>query len=57
MGVKFGRPSLKISKSKGGKYIDPKRVLELKSKCMSARAISRLMECSIIPILKMLKTA
>ena len=45
-GVKFGRPSLKTSKSKGGKYIDPKRVLELKTKGMSARAISRLMEMS-----------
>ena len=56
-GVKFGRPSLKTSKSKGGKYIDPKRVLELKTKGMSARAISRLMECSITPILKILKTA
>jgi DNA invertase Pin-like site-specific DNA recombinase len=56
-GVKFGRPSLKTSRSKGGKYIDPKKVLELKSKGMSARAISRLMECSITPVLKILKTA
>ena len=55
MGVKFGRPSLKISKSKGGKYIDPKRVLELKSKVMIARAISRLVECPITPVSKILK--
>ena len=54
-GDKFGRPSLKTSKSKGGKYIDPKKVVELKSKGMSARAISRLMECSITPVLKILK--
>jgi DNA invertase Pin-like site-specific DNA recombinase len=56
-GVKFGRPSLKTSKSKGGKYIDPKKVIELKAKGMSARAISRLMECSITPVLKILKYA
>lgn len=56
-GVKFGRPSLKTSKSKGGKYIDPKKVIELKAKGMSARAISRFMECSITPVLKILKYA
>ena len=33
-------------------YIDSKRVLELKSKGMSARTISRLMECSITPDLE-----
>lgn len=54
-GVKFGRPSLKTSKAKGGKYIDPKKVVELKARGMSARAISRLMECSITPVLKILK--
>ena len=56
-GVKFVRPSLKTSKSKGGKYIDPKRVLELKSKGMSEIPICRLMECSITPVMKILKNA
>ncbi|MFG1461123.1 MAG: recombinase family protein [Thermoplasmataceae archaeon] len=54
-GVKFGRPSLKTSKFNGGKYIDPKKVMEFKEKGMSARAISRLMECSITPVLKILR--
>ena len=56
-GVKFGRPPLKTSRSNGGKYIDPKKVIELRDKGMSARAISRLMECSITPILRILKDA
>lgn len=45
------------SKFNGGKYIDPKKVMEFKEKGMSARAISRLMECSITPVLKILKDA
>ena len=45
-GRKFGRPELRIDKSK---------VLELHSKGLSARAISKAMNCSITPILRILK--
>ncbi len=45
-GRKFGRPALKIDKNK---------VLELHSKGLSARAISKFMNCSITPILRILK--
>ena len=54
MGVKFGRPRYKTSEKNGGKYIDPKKVLELKAKGMSARSISKFMECSITPVLKII---
>ena len=54
-GVKFGRPQYKTSKKNGGKYIDTKKVLELKEKGMSARAISKFMGCSITPVLEIIK--
>ena len=52
MGVKFGRPALK---TKNGKFIDKKKVMELKEKGLSARAISKFMGCSITPVLKIIK--
>ncbi len=55
LGIKFGRPRYKTSSKYGGKYIDPKKVLELKNKGMSARSISKYMGCSITPILKIIK--
>ena len=51
MGVKFGRPAFKI---KNGSFIDKKKVIELKSKGLSARAISKFMGCSITPVLKII---
>jgi Site-specific recombinases, DNA invertase Pin homologs len=45
-GRKFGRPELKIDKNK---------VLELHNKGLSARAISKFMNCSITPILRILR--
>ena len=54
MGVKFGRPALK---TKNGKFIDKKKVMELKEKGLSARAISKFMGCSITPVLKIIKGA
>jgi DNA invertase Pin-like site-specific DNA recombinase len=51
-GVKFGRPRGKL---KNGKFIDEKMVLELKQKGLSARAISKVMGCSITPVLKIIK--
>ena len=55
LGIKFGRPRYKTSEKNGGKYIDPKRVLELKAKGMSARSISKFMGCSITPVLKIIR--
>ena len=55
MGVKFGRPQNKTSKKNGGKYIDPKKVLELHEKNVSARAIAKFMGCSITPVLGIIK--
>ncbi len=55
LGIKFGRPKYKTSEKNGGKYIDPKKVLELKEKGMSARSISKFMGCSITPVLKIIK--
>ena len=52
LGIKFGRPKYKTSEKNGGKYIDPKKVLELKEKGMSARSISKFMGCSITPVVK-----
>ena len=52
MGVKFGRPAFKI---KNGSFIDKKKVIELKEKGLSARAISKFMGCSITPVLKIIK--
>ena len=51
-GVKFGRPALK---TKNGNFIDRRKVMELKERGLSARAIAKSMECSITPILKILK--
>ena len=51
-GVKFGRPALK---TRNGSLIDRKKVTELKERGLSARAIAKSMECSITPILKILK--
>ena len=51
-GVKFGRPALK---TRNGSFIDRRKVIELKEKGLSARAIAKSMECSITPILKILK--
>ena len=51
-GIKFGRPSLK---TKNGYFIDKKKVLELKSKGLSARAIAKAIGCSITPVLKIIK--
>jgi DNA invertase Pin-like site-specific DNA recombinase len=51
-GVKFGRPSLKI---KNGKYLDPKKIIELKNQGLSARAIAKFMGCSVTPILRVIK--
>ena len=52
MGIKFGRPALK---TKNGNFIDKKKVMELKEKGLSARAISKFMGCSITPVLKIIK--
>ena len=51
-GVKFGRPALK---TKNGSFIDRRKVIELNERGLSARAIAKSMECSITPILKILK--
>ena len=51
-GVKFGRPSLK---TRSGTFIDRKKVMELKQKGLSARAIAKSLECSTTPILKILR--
>ena len=51
-GVKFGRPALK---TRNGSFIDKRKVLELKEKGLSARAIAKSMECSITPVLRILR--
>ena len=51
-GVKFGRPALK---TRNGSFIDRKKVLELKDKGLSARAIAKSMECSVTPVLRILR--
>jgi DNA invertase Pin-like site-specific DNA recombinase len=51
-GVKFGRPALK---TRNGNFIDKRKVLELKKKGLSARAIAKFLECSITPILRILR--
>ena len=51
-GVKFGRPALK---TRNGSFIDKRRVLELKEKGLSARAIAKLLGCSTTPVLRILK--
>ena len=51
-GVKFGRPALK---TRNGSFIDKRKVIELKERGLSARAIAKLLECSTTPILKILR--
>ena len=51
-GVKFGRPALK---TRNGIFIDKRKVLELKEKGLSARAIAKLLGSSITPVLRILK--
>ena len=51
-GVKFGRPALK---TRNGSFIDRRKVIEMRQKGLSARAIAKSMECSVTPILKILK--
>ena len=51
-GIKFGRPALK---TKNGSFIDKRKVLELKEKGLSARAIAKLLGSSITPVLRILK--
>ncbi|MFG1389586.1 recombinase family protein [Acidiplasma aeolicum] len=53
-GIKFGRPSLKTM---NGTFIDKRKVLELKGKGLSARAIAKTMGCSITPVLKIIREA
>jgi len=51
-GIKFGRPKGEL---KNGKFIDEKMVLDLKQKGLSARAISKVIGCSITPVLRIMK--
>ncbi len=51
-GVKFGRPPLK---TRNGTFIDRRKVMELKQKGLSARAIAKSLECSTTPILRILR--
>ena len=51
-GIKFGRPALK---TRNGSFIDQRKVMELKEKGLSARAIAKLLECSITPVLRILR--
>jgi DNA invertase Pin-like site-specific DNA recombinase len=51
-GVKFGRPPLK---TRNGSFIDRRKVMELRQKGLSARAIAKILECSITPILRILR--
>jgi len=51
-GIKFGRPSLK---TKNGSFIDRRKVIELKQKGLSARAISKTIGCSITPVLRIIR--
>ncbi len=51
-GVKFGRPPLK---TRNGSFIDRRKVMELRQKGLSARAIAKSLECSTTPILRILR--
>jgi DNA invertase Pin-like site-specific DNA recombinase len=51
-GVKFGRPALK---TRNGSFIDRRKVMELKQKGLSTRAIAKFLECSATPILRILR--
>jgi DNA invertase Pin-like site-specific DNA recombinase len=51
-GVKFGRPALK---TRNGSFLDRRKVIELKEKGLSARAIAKSLGCSITPVLRILR--
>ena len=51
-GVKFGRPPLKTS---NGSFIDRRKVIELKEKGLSERAIAKSLGCSITPVIRILR--
>ncbi len=51
-GVKFGRPALK---TRNGNFLDRRKVIELKERGLSGRAIAKSMECSITPVLRILR--
>ncbi|MEM0134566.1 MAG: recombinase family protein [Thermoplasmatales archaeon] len=51
-GIKFGRPALK---TRNGSFIDPRKVLELRQKGLSARAIAKFLGCSTTPVLRILR--
>jgi len=51
-GVRFGRPPLK---TRNGSFIDRRKVIELKEKGLSARAIAKSLGCSITPVLRILR--
>ena len=51
-GVKFGRPPLK---TRNGSFIDGRKVIELKKRGLSARAIAKSLGCSITPVLRILR--
>jgi DNA-binding CsgD family transcriptional regulator len=44
-------------KLKNGKFIDEKIVLELKAKGLRARAIAKVLDCSITPVLRIIKNS
>ncbi len=51
IGIKVGKPPLKV---KGGKTLDPKKILELKAQGQSARAIAKFLGCSVTPVLRII---
>ena len=51
-GVRFGRPALK---TRNGSFIDRRKVIELKERGLSARAIAKSLGCSITPVLRILR--
>ena len=51
-GVRFGRPPLKTGNRS---FIDRRKVIELKGKGLSARAIAKSLGCSITPVLRILR--
>lgn len=53
-GIRFGRPPMKTGKKNGSRTIDEKRILELKDKGLSARAIAKTLECSKTLVLNVL---
>ena len=51
-GVRFGRPALK---TRNGSFIDRRKVIELKERGLSARAIAKSLGCSTTPVLRILR--